>query len=218
MSNKTIPMTDALYEYVVANWVREPDVLRQLRDETASLPNAGMQISPDQGQLMSVLVKLLGVDTYLEVGVFTGYSSTVVAMAMEPHGRVVACDVSEEFTSMARRYWNIAGVEEKINLRLDPAVKTLDELIADGYSFDMAFIDADKPGYPDYYERCLKLVKQGGTILIDNVLWAGRVADPTENDESTVLMRSLNAQLHADDRIDLALIPIADGLTIARVR
>jgi predicted O-methyltransferase YrrM len=218
MANKTIPMTEELFGYVLNNWVHEPVILKRLREETATMPNAGMQISPDQGQLMAVITKLLNVKSYLEVGVFTGYSSLSVALALPSDGHVVACDVSEEFTSMARRYWTEAGVAGKIDLRIAPAIQTLGNLIREGRGFDMAFIDADKPGYSGYYEQCLQLVKPGGLILVDNVLWSGRVADPEQRDESTILIREFNRKLHEDDRIDLALIPIADGLTVARVR
>jgi predicted O-methyltransferase YrrM len=213
MSNKTVPMTDALYEYVLENWLREPELLARLRRETAAMPNANMQISPDQGQLMRLLARVLGVRRYLEVGVFTGYSSLSVALGMPDDGRIVACDVSEEFTSVARRYWNEAGVAGRIDLRLAPGVDTLDALLGEGAEFDMAFIDADKPNYPHYYERCLQLVRPGGLILIDNVLWDGKVADSGVQDESTNAMREFNRKLAEDKRVDIALIPIADGLT-----
>jgi predicted O-methyltransferase YrrM len=213
MSNKTVPMTDALYEYVLENWLREPELLARLRRETAAMPNANMQISPDQGQLMRLLARVLGVRRYLEVGVFTGYSSLSVALGMPDDGRIVACDVSEEFTSVARRYWNEAGVADRIDLRLAPGVDTLDALLGEGAEFDMAFIDADKPNYPHYYERCLQLVRPGGLILIDNVLWDGKVADAGVQDESTNAMREFNRKLAEDKRVDIALIPIADGLT-----
>jgi predicted O-methyltransferase YrrM len=213
MSNKTVPMTDALYEYVLENWLREPELLARLRRETAAMPNANMQISPDQGQLMRLLARVLGVRRYLEVGVFTGYSSLSVALGMPDDGRIVACDVSEEFTSVARRYWNEAGVAGRIDLRLAPGVDTLDALLGEGAEFDMAFIDADKPNYPHYYERCLQLVRPGGLILIDNVLWDGKVADSSVQDESTNAMCEFNRKLAEDKRVDIALIPIADGLT-----
>jgi caffeoyl-CoA O-methyltransferase len=218
MSNKSISMPEALYEYTLENWLREPELLRELRDETKSLPNHNMQISPDQGQLMGVLAKMIGAKSYLEVGVFTGYSCLSVALALPPEGKVVACDVSEEFTSVAKRYWKKAGVDGKIDLRLAPGVETLDQLIHEGRSFDMAFIDADKPNYLNYYERCLRLVRPGGVILIDNVLWDGKVADVDERSPETEVIRGVNRMLLGDERVDLALIPIADGLTIARVR
>ncbi len=218
MSNKSISMPDALYEYTIENWLREPEILRQLREETRTLPNHNMQISPDQGQLMGVLAKLIGAKNYLEIGVFTGYSSLSVALALPTDGKVVACDVSEEFTSVARRYWKKAGVESKIDLRLGEGVETLDVLIHEGRSFDMAFIDADKPNYLNYYERCLRLVRPGGLILIDNVLWDGKVAEVEDVEENTEVIRGVNRVLLGDERVDLALIPIADGLTVARVR
>ncbi len=218
MANKSISMPDALYEYTIENWLREPEILRELREETKSLPNHNMQISPDQGQLMGFLAKLIGAKTYLEVGVFTGYSSLSVALALPDDGAIVACDVSEEFTSVARRFWKKAGVERKIDLRLAEGTVTLDALIRDGRVFDMAFIDADKPNYLNYYERCLRLVRKGGLILIDNVLWDGKVADIDDKEENTEVIRGVNRMLHGDERVDLALIPIADGLTVARVR
>lgn len=220
MSNKTLTVDDRLYDYLLSVSVREPEILRQLREETAHHPMGQMQIAPEQGQFMAMLVKLIGAKKTLEVGVFTGYSSLVVALALPPDGQIVACDVSEDYTAIARRYWQKAGVAHKIDLRIAPAVETLDQLIADGQSdqFDFAFIDADKSGYDDYYERSLQLVRPGGLIAIDNVLWSGRVADPQETDNRTNNIRALNAKLYADERIDLSLVPIADGLTLARKR
>lgn len=218
MSNKSISMPDALYQYTLDNWLREPALLRELREETAKMPNHNMQISPDQGQLMGVLTKLFGIRRYLEIGVFTGYSSLSVAMNLPEDGKVVACDVSHEFTNTARKYWHKAGVDGKVDLRVGPAIDTLDKLIQEGQTFDMAFIDADKQNYLNYYERCLQLVRPGGAILIDNVLWDGKVADSEVNDDMTEFIRGVNRVLHQDERVDLALIPVADGLTIARVR
>ena len=217
MSNRTVSMTDELYQYLLAVSSREPEVLRRLREETARLPNAGMQIGPEQGQFMALLVQLLGARRTLEVGVFTGYSSLAVALALPPDGRVVACDVSEEWTAIARRYWAEAGVAEKIELRLGPAVETLDALLAAGQegSFDFAFVDADKGNYDRYYERALRLVRRGGLIAIDNVLQGGRVADPEAQGESVAAIRALNARLHGDERVALSLVPIGDGLTLA---
>ncbi len=217
MSNRTLSMTDALYDYLLAVSSREPAILRRLREETAQLPNAGMQIGPEQGQFMALLVQLLGARRTLEVGVFTGYSSLAVALALPPDGRVVACDVSEEWTAIARRYWAEAGVAGKIELRLGPAVGTLDALLAEGQadSFDFAFIDADKENYGNYYERALRLVRPGGLIAIDNVLWGGRIADPEVQGESVAAIRALNAKLHRDERVALSLVPIGDGLTLA---
>ena len=220
MSNKYLSLTDQIHEYLQAVSLREPDVLRRLRAETASLSQAQMQIAPEQGQLMALLVQLLGARKTLEVGVFTGYSSLAVALALPVDGRIVACDVSEEWTNIARRYWREAGVSEKIDLRLAPALETLDELLADGQAgtFDFAFIDADKGNYDGYYERSLELVKPGGLLAIDNVLWSGRVADPSAEDEDTAAIRALNRKLHEDERVALSLVPIADGLTLALKR
>ncbi|MEX0268157.1 class I SAM-dependent methyltransferase [Leptolyngbyaceae cyanobacterium UHCC 1019] len=220
MSNKSLAMGDRLYAYLQSVSVREPEILTELRDETAKQPMAGMQISPEQGQLMALLVQLMGATKTLEVGVFTGYSSLVVALALPPHGKIIACDVSEDYTAIARRYWQKAGVADKIDLRIAPALETLDRLLADGQAntFDFAFIDADKSSYDDYYERALQLVRVGGLIAIDNVLWSGAVADPLITNNSTEKIRALNQKLHQDDRISLSLIPIADGLTLALKR
>jgi predicted O-methyltransferase YrrM len=220
MSDKFLPLTERIYEYLQAVSLREPDVLRRLRAETAQLPMARMQISPEQGQFMSLLIQLMNAGKTLEVGVFTGYSSLCVALALPPEGRVVACDISEEWTRIARRYWEEAGVAEKITLHLAPALETLDEMIADGQAgtFDFAFIDADKGNYAGYYERALTLVRAGGLIAIDNVLWSGRVANPEDREPDTVAIRAFNEQLQRDERVALSLIPIADGLTLALKR
>ena len=218
MSRKTLSLDDALYEYFLAVSLREPDPLRRLREETARLPQAGMQISPEQGQLLALLVGLMGATRTLEVGVFTGYSALSVALALPPGGRVVACDVSAEWTTVARRYWDEAGVGHKIDLRLAPALDTLDRLLEGGQAgrFDFAFVDADKGNYAGYYERALELVRPGGLIALDNMLRGGRVADPAARDEDTVAIRALNERLHRDKRIALSLVPIGDGLTLAR--
>lgn len=220
MTTKSIQITDRLHDYILANSLREHEALGRLRAETARHPRAQMQISPIQGQFMQLLIHLLQARKTLEIGVFTGYSSLAVALALPPEGGIVACDVSEEFTAIARRYWREAGVAEKIDLRLAPALETLDALLAEGAAdtFDFAFIDADKVNYRHYYERTLELVRPGGLIAIDNVLWSGAVADPADTDEDTVAIRELNAFLHHDERIDLSLIPLADGLTLARRR
>ena len=217
---RNIQLTDTLYKYILEHSVREPAVLRELHDETAKLEHGGMQIGADQGQLMALLVKLMGARRCLEIGVFTGYSSLVVALALPPDGRIVACDVSEEWTSVARRYWKKAGVDGKIDLRLGPATATLDALLAAGEagSYDFAFIDADKGGYRDYYERCLELVRTGGLIATDNTLWSGDVANPENRKPDTVSLRAYNDLLHRDERVDVALVPIGDGLTLARKR
>jgi caffeoyl-CoA O-methyltransferase len=218
MSTRTIPMDDRLYEYMLKVSLRESGIMRRLRAETAQMPSSGMQVSPEQGQFMSFLVGALGVKTALEVGTFTGYSSLAVALAMPPEGRLVACDVNDDWTQIARKYWREAGVEERIELRLGPGVETLDKLLAEGKKgfFDFAFIDADKESYVKYYEQCLSLVRPGGVIAFDNVLWDGRVADPKDNSASTVAIRNLNDRIAADDRVLVTLLPIGDGLTLVR--
>ncbi len=220
MSGKFLSLDDRLYEYLQAVSLREPDVLRQLRDETSTLPMAQMQISPEQGQFLALLVQLMNASKTLEIGVFTGYSSLCVALALPPGGKVVACDISEEWTRIARRYWAAAGVAEKIKLRLAPALETLDELIADGQAetFDFAFIDADKTNYESYYERALTLIRAGGLIAVDNVLWSGHVADAQEQEPDTVALRAFNLKLRQDERVALSMIPLADGLTLALKR
>ena len=220
MTKKTLGLNNQLYDYLLSVSLREPDILQQLREETAHLPNAIMQIAPEQGQFMTLLVQLLGATKTLEVGVFTGYSSLCVALALPPNGKIVACDVSEEYTAIARRYWEAAGVADKIDLRLAPALETLDELLAAGLAgtFDFAFIDADKRNYEGYYERSLQLIRPGGLIAIDNVLWSGRVAEPQAQDNQTQVIRALNEKLHDDKRITLSMVPIADGLTLALKR
>jgi predicted O-methyltransferase YrrM len=220
MSVATITMTEALYGYMLKTTLREPELLARLRAETAALPSAGMQISPEQGQLMSLLIELIGARRALEVGVFTGYSSTVVALALPADGKLVACDVSAEWTDIARRYWREAGVESKIELRVQPALQTLDALLATGHAgtFDFAFIDADKTGYDAYYERCLTLLRGGGLIAVDNTLWSGAVADEADQRESTRAIRALNVKITADARVTTSLLPIGDGLYLARKR
>jgi predicted O-methyltransferase YrrM len=222
MSNRTIQVDDRLYDYILAASSREPELLARLREETRErfAERFGMQISPEQGQFMALLVQLMGARKTLEVGVFTGYSSLSVALALPEDGRIVACDVSEEWTSIARRYWEEAGVAHKIDLRLAPAIETLDALLAAGEAgtFDFAFIDADKGNYAAYYERALELLRPGGLVTIDNVLWSGRVADPSVDDADTAAIRELNEQLHRDERVALSLLPVGDGLTLALKR
>ena len=217
MSSRNNNISDELNDYILANSLRDRPELKALRDVTADMPNAGMQISPDQGQLMALLVKATGARKAIEVGTFTGYSALVVASALPEDGTLVACDVSEEFTSVGRSHWERAGVASKIDLRLGPAVKTLDAMIAAGEAgqYDMAFIDADKENYLNYYERCLTLLRPGGLILFDNMLWGGRAANPKENDVATKAIRALTRTLHADERIDVSLLPVGDGLSLA---
>lgn len=220
MTKATTGLDPALYDYILKTTLREPEILARLRRETDSHPRAGMQISPDQGQLLALLVELLGARRVIEVGTFTGYSSLAMALALPDGGEMVCCDVSEEYTSVARRYWAEAGVEERITLRLAPAVETLDALITEGRTgaFDMAFIDADKENYQNYFERCLTLIRPGGLIAIDNVLWNGRVIDPTDDSVDTQAIRAFNVGLKDDDRVTVSLLSVADGLTLARKR
>jgi caffeoyl-CoA O-methyltransferase len=217
MSTRTISMTDSLHEYLLSVTPPITDVMRRLREETAALPMGMMQISTEQGALMKLLIELIGARKTLEVGVFTGYSSLVVAQALPADGKIIACDVSEEWTSIARRYWQEAGVANKIDLRLGPAAETLQALIDDGQSgtFDFAFIDADKSNYERYYELCLKLLRKGGLLSIDNTLWGGRVADPTVTDADTETIRAISRKLVSDDRVTACLVPVGDGYSLA---
>ena len=218
MSTKSIGLSDELHDYLVKVGMREPPILRRLREETATLPQGGMQISPEQGAFMALLVGLMNARTYLEVGTFTGYSSLSVAMALPADGRLTCCDISPEWTDVARRYWTDAGVADRIDLRLGPALETLDGLLAAGSaaSYDFAFLDADKGNYAAYYERMLNLLRPGGVLAIDNVLWSGRVIDPAEDDESTQAIRDLNERIAADTRVEIAMLPIGDGLSLVR--
>ncbi len=217
MANKTLGLESNLYQYLQQVSVREAEVLKELREETKKQPMAIMQIAPEQGQFMALLVQLMGAKKTLDIGVFTGYSALVVALALPADGQVIACDVDEETTQIAQQFWEKAGVAHKIDLRIAPALETLDQLIAEGQSnsFDFAFIDADKSNYDNYYEKALWLVKPGGLIAIDNVLWGGKVADPEVEDNRTRKIRKFNQKLHQDPRITLSLVPIADGLTLA---
>jgi predicted O-methyltransferase YrrM len=220
MSAKSIGLPDELHAYLLRVGVREPDVLRRLREHTASIPQHNMQIAPEQGAFMGLLAELTGARRCLEIGTFTGYSALAVALRLPPDGHIVCCDVSEEWTSVARRFWAEAGVAGRIDLRLAPALETLDALLADGAgdSFDFAFVDADKANYRYYFERLMQLVRPGGVMLFDNVLWSGRVIDAAADDEDTRAIREINRVLAADDRIDLVMLPVADGLTVARLR
>jgi caffeoyl-CoA O-methyltransferase len=213
-------LPENLYEYMTSVSVREPAILRRLREETASHPMGGMQIPPEHGQFLALLIQLMGARRTLEIGVFTGYSSLAVALALPNDGRILACDVSEEYTSVAERYWKEAGVDHMIDLRLRPALETLQELLAQpsGVPFDFAFIDADKANYEGYYEYALELIRPGGLIAIDNVLWHGQVIDPDANDADTLAIRALNKKLLSDSRINLSMLPISDGLTLCYKR
>ncbi|MDE2233951.1 MAG: class I SAM-dependent methyltransferase [Gammaproteobacteria bacterium] len=218
MSNRTISLNEKLYAYLLKVSLREPPILKRLRDETARHPKHSMQISPEQGQFMRLLVRLMGANRCIEVGVFTGYSSLSVAMALADEGRIVACDVSEEYTAVAKRYWKQAGVDSKIDLRIGPAVPTLDAMLRRGEAgrYDFAFIDADKRNYLNYYERLLRLLRPGGLIAVDNVLWGGSVIDSRDRSIDTLAIRRFNKTLQSDKRIELSMVPIGDGLTLAR--
>lgn len=220
MSAGTLPLTAALRDYLVRVSIREPELLARLREETQTMAQANMQISPEQGQLMALLVQLAGVKRGLEVGTFTGYSAIAVASALPDDGELHCFDRSEEWTDIARRYWTEAGVAHKIHLHLGDALPALDQLIADGQTgtFDYAFVDADKGNYPAYHERCVRLVRSGGLILYDNVLWSGAVIDPSDDTVDTAAIRALNERIHDDARVDLSMIPIGDGLTVCRRR
>ena len=220
MSNRTLAVTDRIYEYLLATTVREPRVLAELREETQRIPMARMQIAPEQGQLMGLLVELIGARRALEIGVFTGYSAIAVALALPADGLLVACDVNEEWTKLAQQYFARAGVAGKIELHLRPALETLDALIAKGEagSFDFAFVDADKESYGAYYERCLVLLRTGGLVAFDNALWGGDVAEPENHDTDTVAIRELNRRIADDPRVSISLVPIGDGLLLARKR
>ena len=216
MANRTLTLTDEIVDYVRRVGVREHPVLARLREETAPMPMSQMQIGPDQGAFMALLVRLIGARQILEIGTFTGYSSTAMALALPADGRIVCCDVSREWTDVARRAWTDAGVQDRVDLRIAPATETLASL--DDDSFDLAFIDADKPSYDAYYEGCLRVVRPGGLILLDNTLQGGRVANPSADDENVTAIRALNDKIAADERVDMVLLPLADGLTMARVR
>jgi predicted O-methyltransferase YrrM len=220
MSNFTIGLDETLRRYLVEHSVRETEVMARLRAETAEMPHAVMQITPEQGQFMALLIEILGARRALEVGTFTGYSALAVARALPPDGRLVACDVSEEYAAVARRYWADAGIADRIDLRLGPALETLKGLLEDGAadSFDFCFIDADKSNYDGYYELALKLVRPGGLVAIDNVLWSGAVADPDDHSDDTRAIRALNDKVYRDDRVSVSMLPIGDGLTLARRR
>jgi predicted O-methyltransferase YrrM len=217
MSRNHTPITEELAEYIRRVTLREPEVLRRLREESASYPGGSMQIAPEQGQFLHLLARILGAKKTLEVGVLMGYSSTWVALALPPGGKVVACDRNQEYIARARRTWHEAGVESKIELRLGPALETLDALIAEGQAgtFDLVFIDADKENCANYYERSLKLLRTGGLIAVDNVLWHGRPVDRNDHTVDTKAMRAFNRKLHTDERVALSMVTMGDGLTLA---
>ncbi len=212
--------TPGVIDYVLDNSLREPEILTRLRAETAKLPNGNMQIPEEEGQLMQLLVRMTGTRRALEVGVFTGYSSLAVALAMPADGTIVACDISDEYTQVARRYWAEAGVSHRIDLRIAPASESLDRLIAEGAegTFDFAFVDADKPAYAGYYEQCLRLVRKGGLILLDNMFMKGNVMDSGATDEGVVAIHAMNRFIHQDERVDQLLLPFSDGITLALKR
>lgn len=229
MSNRTIPLTDSLYAYLLSVSLREPPLFARLREENVHHPRASMQIAPEEGQLLALFVRLLGAKRVLEVGVFTGYSALWMASALPPGGQLVGCDVSEEWTAVARRYFAEAGLSDRLDLRLAPALETLAALEAEsesgagggggaGEPFDLAFLDADKEEYLAYYEASLRLLRPGGLVVVDNTLWGGRTADPAVTDAETRAIRAFNSHVHADPRVDISLVPIGDGLTLARKR
>jgi len=220
MSNRTLTLTDSLYEYLLAVSLREPAILKALRAETAQMPTHNMQISPEQGQFMALLIELMSARKALEIGVYTGYSSLAVALALPTDGKLVACDISKEWTAVAQRYWEKAGIAQKIDLHIAPALTTLDKLLAAGEqeTFDFVFIDADKASYDAYYEKALLLTRKGGLIMLDNMLRKGLVIDADNQDKSVQAIHQLNQKLHTDDRITLSLLPISDGISLARKR
>jgi predicted O-methyltransferase YrrM len=220
MTRRSLDLTDPLYDYLLAISLREPPVMARLRAETAAMPRTGMQIAPEQGQFMGLLVELIGARLCLELGTFTGYSALAIAHALPPDGRLICCDIDAEMTALAERYWAEAGLADRIQLRLGPALDTLAEIEREypPGSFDLVFIDADKQPYDRYYETALRLLRRGGLVLLDNVLWLGRVADPVRTDPDSMALRRLNQKIHGDARVSISVLPLGDGLTIARKR
>jgi predicted O-methyltransferase YrrM len=220
MTPRTLALTDTLHDYLRQVGFREPELLQKLREETLRLPRASMLLAPEQGQFMALVARLMGVERYLEVGTFTGYSALAIALALGPNGTIITCDIDPNTTRIAQRYWRQARVANRIELRLGPALSTIEGILAQGKggAFDMAFIDADKENLLAYYERCIKLVRPGGLILVDNTLWEGSVADSSDHDRATEAIRAFNVAVHADPRVDMVLLPIGDGLTLARPR
>ncbi len=220
MASNTLGLSPELNDYLIKTSVKDTDVQRRLREESRTLPEFECASPPEQAQLFRLLVELLGIKKVIEIGTFTGYFALTLALALPEDGTITCCDVNEEWTGIGKRYWQEAGIADKVDLRIAPAVETLDNLLAGGRggTFDLAFIDADKGNYDSYYERCLKLVKQGGLVAIDNVLWDGKVADPSITDESTSAIRALNEKISKDDRVTACIVPIGDGLTLCRVK
>jgi O-methyltransferase len=220
MTRRTLPLTERLHEYLLTNSLREHPALRRLREETSALPGAGMQIAPEQGQFMALLVELIGASGVLEIGCYTGYSTLAMALALPPNGRLITLEANPEPIEIGRRAWRAAGVADRIEVRLGLATDSLDRLLEQGCAetFDLAFIDADKKAYDTYYERALQLVRPGGLVLLDNMLWGGAVADPTDQERQTIGLRRLNTKLQEDQRISMSLLPLGDGLTVARKR
>jgi predicted O-methyltransferase YrrM len=220
MTNRTLTIDDRLYRYLCENSLRETPLMRELRESTRGQEKARMQIAPEQGQFIALLVELIGAKKIIEIGTFTGYSALCMAQAMPADGRLVCCDINREWTDIGLDFWVRAGVQKKIDLRIAPAIQTLDDLLnsEEAGCFDMAFIDADKTNYRNYYERCMELLRPGGLLMFDNMLWSGAVADPEDMDEDTLALRELNSMLHQDERVSISLVPIGDGLTLARKR
>lgn len=220
MSTETMNLTPQVYDYLLSKSLRENQVLEKLREETHKHPRSIMQISPEQGQFMALLVELLGAKKTLDIGTFTGYSALAVALALPKDGKVIACDINEEWTDIAKRFWERAGVADKIDLHIAPALETLQKLISDGQAdtFDFAFIDADKHSYADYYEAALELLRPGGLIAIDNVLWKGEVANTDNQEDDTNAIRAINEFVHKDERVSISMLPLSDGVTLARKR
>lgn len=220
MSNRTLNLDERLYAYLLQHSLRETDTMQRLREVTAQQEWSQMQIAPEQGQFMALLVELLGAKRIIEVGTYTGYSALCMAQALPEDGQLICCDVSEEWTSIGQDFWQQAGVAERIQLHIAPALDTLQQLLEQGEAgqFDMAFIDADKTNYPQYYEQCLQLLRPGGLLLLDNMLWDGAVANPENQEESTQVLRALNTQLQQDERVSVSVVPIGDGVSLVRKR
>ena len=217
MSNKTLYLDDRLYSYLLENSLREPELMRKLREKTAEHPDSEMQIAPEQGQFMRLLIHLMGAKNIIEIGTYTGYSALAMALALPSSGQLTCCDINREYMSIGLPYWKEAGVSNKISFIEGPAVDSLNNLLALGLtgSFDLAFIDADKANYQNYFELCLKLVRTGGLILIDNTLWGGSVCNKNDRRDSTSAIREFNKKIHLDKRVNMSLLPLADGLTLA---